>query len=42
MWSTVRYASHSELAGQKPKGEFPQKTRSLDLKIQKKTLPTWY
>ena len=36
MWSTVRYASHSELARQKPKREFLQKTKSLDLKIQKK------
>ena len=37
MWSTARFESHSELARQKPKREFVQKTpRTRDLKLQKR------
>ena len=39
MQSTGRYASHSELTRQKLK-EFLQKTRILDLKIQKQISTT--
>ena len=38
--STAKYASHSRLTRQNQKTEFLQKTRTLDLKIQKKISPT--